>query len=99
MVDHLSPLFSSLSAGLTVDSFWPFHSELFIIANFWLWQFFGRLHPMIVHFPIGLLVVVLFLEFFSNRGKRNELRPAINVLLYLGALSALLSVAFGWLLK
>ncbi|HEU5145821.1 MAG TPA: DUF1549 domain-containing protein, partial [Chryseosolibacter sp.] len=100
MIDQLQVFCSSLFAGLSADYFsWPFHSESFILGNFWLWQFFGRLHPMIVHFPIGLLVVVLFLEVFSLRGKRNDLRPAINVLLVLGALSAVLSVVFGWLLK
>lgn len=99
MIDQLLLLYSSLFAGFVVDSFWMFPFESFIIGNFWLWQFFGRLHPMIVHFPIGLLVVVFFLEIFSRRGKKNEMRTAINVLLILSAVSALLSVAFGWLLK
>ncbi|MFT7161904.1 MAG: putative membrane protein, partial [Bacteroidia bacterium] len=32
--------------------------------NAWSWvlQLLGRLHPLVVHFPIGLLVVALFME-------------------------------------
>jgi uncharacterized membrane protein len=70
-----------------------------MIDNFWLWQFLGRLHPLIVHFPIGLLIVALFLEVIAIRKKSNELRPAINILLVTGAACAVLSVAFGWLLE
>lgn len=69
------------------------------IANFWIWQFLGRLHPMIVHFPIALLVIALAMEFFTTRKKNQELRSAINLLLIFGTLSAILAVFFGWLLK
>src|SRR5690606_10224226 len=69
------------------------------VMNFWLWQFLGRLHPMIVHFPIAVLFVALVLEFFTLRGKNRELRFPINVLLVIGAGSALAAVVFGWLLK
>ena len=56
-------------------------------------------HPMIVHFPIGLLVIALFLELFTlNKGK-TELRPAINLLLIVGAFTSVAAAAFGWLLK
>jgi uncharacterized membrane protein len=99
MIDQLLSLGFSFFASFSIDSFLPFCSEPLVIANFWLWQFFGRLHPMIVHFPIGLLVVVLFLELYSLRGRKNDLRPAINLLLILGALSAGVAVAFGWFLK
>ena len=65
---------------------------------YWLSQFFGRLHPLVVHFPIGLLVVALFLELLTVGGKRPGLREGIRWLVYLGALSALLSVILGLLL-
>ena len=97
MIDQLILFCCSVFAAVSTDyALWP---GSFTIGNFWLWQFFGRLHPMIVHFPIGLLVVVLVLEAFALRRKRDELRPAINLLLVIGAVSAILSVAFGWLLK
>lgn len=69
------------------------------IPAFWLWQFFGRLHPLIVHFPIALLVVALLLEAIGLRKGNHELRKATNILLLAGAASAVIAVAFGWLLE
>src|SRR5690606_23118935 len=69
------------------------------ILAFWLWQFFGRLHPLIVHFPIALLVVALLLELIGLRKGNHELRKATNILLLAGAASAVVAVAFGWLLE
>lgn len=69
------------------------------IPAFWLWQFFGRLHPLIVHFPIALLVVALLLEVIGFRKGNHELRKATNILLLAGAASAVIAVAFGWLLE
>lgn len=69
------------------------------LVNFWLWQFLGRLHPLIVHFPIGLLIMAMMLEFFTLHKRNQELRSAINILLNIGALSAAAAVIFGLLLK
>ena len=69
-----------------------------ISDTFWLWQFLGRLHPLIVHFPVGLLCVALLLEVLDWRSTRKELRAGINVLLWLGAGSAVVAVALGLLL-
>lgn len=68
-------------------------------GGFWLWQFLGRLHPMIVHFPIGLLIIAWVLELFTLNRKNQELRSGINILLIVGALSAIAAVIFGWMLK
>lgn len=65
---------------------------------FWFSQFSGRLHPLLVHFPIGLLVVALFLELLTLGGKRPGLREGIQWLVYLGAASALLSAILGLIL-
>ncbi|MFY0651367.1 MAG: DUF1553 domain-containing protein [Cyclobacteriaceae bacterium] len=65
----------------------------------WLFQFFGRLHPLAVHFPIGLLIVALFLEVLTINGKRSGLREGINWMVYLGTLSAFLATMLGWLLR
>src|SRR5688500_4513978 len=69
------------------------------ISDFWLWNFLGRLHPLVVHFPIALLIVALILELFTLNKKNQELRAGINLLLIIGALGAVISVAFGLLLK
>jgi uncharacterized membrane protein len=73
--------------------------EICQVTNFWLWTFFGRLHPLIVHFPIALLIIAFILELFSLNKKILEMRMAIDVLLIVGALTAIVAVIFGLLLK
>ena len=68
------------------------------LASFWLWQLLGRLHPMIVHFPIGLLITALFLELLTLREQRPALRPGIEWLVRIGAVTAVIAAAQGWLL-
>jgi uncharacterized membrane protein/mono/diheme cytochrome c family protein len=65
----------------------------------WIFKLLGRFHPMVVHFPIGLLVVAAFLEFLTLGGKRQGLREGINWMIYLGATFAVLAAALGWLLR
>ncbi|RTE55073.1 DUF1553 domain-containing protein [Arenibacter aquaticus] len=65
----------------------------------WIFQFLGRLHPMVVHFPIGLLVVAYFLELLTIGGKRQGLREGINWMVALGSIFAILSAILGWLLR
>jgi len=54
---------------------------------------------LVVHFPIGLLVVALFLEILTIGGKRAGLREGIVWMVYLGTFSALLATLLGWLLR
>ncbi|MBU2904710.1 DUF1549 domain-containing protein [Arenibacter algicola] len=65
----------------------------------WIFQLLGRFHPLVVHFPIGLLVVALFLEFLTLGGKRKDLREGINWMVFLGAAFAVLAAVLGWLLR
>ena len=67
--------------------------------SFWLWKLLGRLHPMIVHFPISLIIVALLLEFFQRIRGNRSLSEAIRVLVYVGSVSAVLAVTFGLLLS
>ncbi len=60
--------------------------------------FIGRLHPLMVHFPIGLLVVAFILELLTVGGKRAGLRQGINWMVMLGAASAVASAILGWFL-
>ncbi|PRY87594.1 DUF1549 domain-containing protein [Mongoliibacter ruber] len=67
-----------------------------MLENFWFWQFLGRLHPMVVHFPIGLLIFAALLELFTIGKYDSKLRPGINALILGGTLSALIAAFFGW---
>jgi uncharacterized membrane protein len=66
--------------------------------TFWLWQFLGRLHPLLVHFPIGLLCVALVLELIDSRRKSTAMRDATGILTWIGAISAVAAVVFGLML-
>jgi uncharacterized membrane protein/mono/diheme cytochrome c family protein len=68
--------------------------------NSWIWivQLLGRLHPLAVHFPIGLLVVALLLEILTIKGKRKGLREGIAWMVYLGAIFSVVSTCLGWFL-
>lgn len=65
---------------------------------FWLWQFLGRLHPMIVHFPIALIVVSALMELFTFGKFNSKIRPGILMLATIGAVSAIIAAPMGWLL-
>ena len=67
-------------------------------TTFWLWHFLGRLHPMIVHFPIALLIFAAILELFTLKKFHSKFRPAIKLLVRIGAVSAVIAAVFGWLL-
>ncbi|MFY0606491.1 MAG: DUF1549 domain-containing protein [Cyclobacteriaceae bacterium] len=64
-----------------------------------IFQLFGRFHPLLLHFPIGLLLVAFLFEILTIGGKRQGLREGIKWMVYLGAGLALLSALSGWLLR
>ena len=67
--------------------------------SFWLWTFLGRLHPLMVHFPLGLLIFAAILELFTLRNFNSSLRPGINLLILAGVATSALSVSFGLFLS
>ncbi len=59
-------------------------------------QFLGRFHPLIVHLPIGLIVLLPLLEFAGTR--RQSLREAAGFVLQIALATCVLAIIFGLLL-
>jgi uncharacterized membrane protein len=62
-----------------------------------LTDFFGRLHPLLVHLPIGILLFAFALILFQ-RFQKVEVEVAISFALLLGSISAVFASAAGWFL-
>lgn len=61
----------------------------------WL-QFIGRFHSLLVHLPIGLIVLLPLLEFAGTR--RQSLRDAAGFVLQCALVTCVASIFFGFLL-
>ena len=57
----------------------------------------GRLHVVLVHFPIALLIAAVAGEVWSIRRGRTTLAPAVHFCVVLGASGAVTAAALGWL--
>ncbi len=62
-------------------------------------EFFGHFHPLIVHLPIGILLIALLLQWLAQKEKYKTLQPAVAVALLAGAVTALLSCITGYILS
>ncbi len=60
--------------------------------------FLGRFHPMLVHLPVGILLLAGLLEWLSRNKRLARLGEAVPAILFLGLLAALAAVASGFLL-
>src|SRR5260370_16314254 len=60
----------------------------------WL-QFLGRFHPLVVHLPIGLILLLPLLEFAGAR--RPALREAAGFVLQIALVTCVASLFFGFL--
>ncbi|WP_353127152.1 DUF2231 domain-containing protein [Parapedobacter pyrenivorans] len=61
--------------------------------------FFGRWHPLLVHLPIGMLVLSFLFALLGRRKSYAALAPAVAVTLLFGAAAAVLSGISGYLLS
>lgn len=59
----------------------------------------GRLHPVLLHLPIGLLIALVFVELARAVRRHTEPDATRGALVLLLALSAPLSAGTGWLLR
>lgn len=60
--------------------------------------FLGRFHPLLVHLPIGILIVAALLEAIAWWSGRTTIRAATGPVLVAGAFAALVSAGAGYLL-
>ena len=68
---------------------------LFLETN--IYQFFGRFHTMLVHLPIGFIVLAICFELISTK-KKTDFNLAISYAFLFAALSGVLSVILGLML-
>jgi len=61
--------------------------------------FVGRFHPLVVHLPIGFLVLAAIAQISTRWPKFHPIKPFIVYLWGLGAVSVALAVLFGYLLS
>jgi uncharacterized membrane protein len=64
-----------------------------------LTAFAGRFHPLLVHFPIGILVLAFIFECFSVRDRFKSLKGAVQPALFWGTLFAIASAISGFFLR
>jgi uncharacterized membrane protein/mono/diheme cytochrome c family protein len=62
-------------------------------------EFIGHFHPVLVHLPIGILLMAVLFQFLSHKEKYQSLRSAIGVSLFFGMISAMASCISGFFLS
>lgn len=61
--------------------------------------FMGRLHPMVVHLPIGFLLLAVVFELLSYTSKFRDLKTAVSITLLFGFIAATAACVLGYLLS
>jgi uncharacterized membrane protein len=61
-------------------------------------QLLGKLHPLMLHFPLVLILLGAVAEFARRSGRAPRLAAAAGWLLGLAAISAIIAAGTGWLL-
>jgi len=61
--------------------------------------FFGRIHPLVVHLPIGFLLLAGLAEISSKWKKFNPIQGFVHYIWLLGVISAFFAVLFGYFLS
>ncbi len=62
-------------------------------------EFIGRFHPVLVHLPVGILLLAVLFHVLSYKKKYDWLKPAIKLSLLIGAIAAIASCITGYLLS
>ena len=62
-------------------------------------EFIGRFHPLLVHLPIGFLLLAIIFSFVSSNEKFAVLKQAVPFTLFIGSISAVLACITGYILS
>ncbi len=61
--------------------------------------FLGRFHPLIVHLPIGILLVAVIMHFLAKKKRFEYLEKPVAFVLLIGAAGSIISCFLGYLLS
>jgi len=64
-----------------------------------LLSFLGKLHPLILHMPIGFLLLAFMMEIHDRWKKTSRFQEAISFTLFWGMLSAIIAACTGYFLS
>lgn len=62
-------------------------------------SYIGRFHPLLVHLPIGFLILAALFDILSKNKKYENLKPTIPLILLVSFVSAIVACFLGWLLS
>ncbi len=62
-------------------------------------EFIGRFHPVLVHLPIGFLLIGLLLQWLSSKEKYHVSKEVIKVVILSGMITAILACITGYFLS
>lgn len=64
-----------------------------------IFTFSGRLHPLVVHLPIGFILLAVLFDLLSYLSNYKYLKQAVPLILMVSYIAALLACLFGYLLS
>jgi uncharacterized membrane protein/mono/diheme cytochrome c family protein len=64
-----------------------------------MFDLIGRLHPLLVHLPIGILLLAILFEWLPTRKKYRYLKRSIHPILLVGSGTAIFSCLTGYMLS
>lgn len=64
-----------------------------------MFDLIGRLHPLLVHLPIGILLLAIVFELLPTRKKYRYLKRSIHPILLIGSATAVFSCLTGYILS
>ena len=59
-------------------------------------EIIGHLHPLVVHLPIGILLLAVLFIFLGHSPKYYFVQAVVPLMLWLGAISAMIACITGW---